>query len=98
MMTMQQIKELSDARGSYFFSPDTMEFWGTKLTRKVWQLGPDVYMFITCEGNHPDYDGVWVLRMVDFSDGEVHFSTLFVAGGYNEAHDAGDKYEIDSWN
>lgn len=98
MKTMMDIQRIATERGSYFFTPDTMEFWGTLIYHKVWDLGGDLYMFITGEPTHPDFGVAYVLRSVDFSGDDARFETHMVAGELHVVYEGGEEAHRAAWN
>lgn len=60
---MKQVKEANKANGYYFFSPDTMRFFDSKIVSK---LDYNTQCFITSEKKcFEDYTRVYAVRQVD---------------------------------
>jgi hypothetical protein len=65
-MQLEQFKALNAAKGKYWFSPDTMDFFGTRIHDWDGNTG----LFITSE-QPPHGDRRYSIRKADFETGDV---------------------------
>lgn len=62
MYSIQEIKQANKEAGQFFFSPDTMKFFASKIINQVWD-GPNGVFFITSEKNgFDDPERVYTIR------------------------------------
>lgn len=83
--SVNKIKEASRATGSYWFSPDTMRTFGTKVERTVYQ-GPGGIFFITSEDDFRRERRLWTVRKFNPENSDIDTAGVFQ--GYTSHEDA----------
>ena len=79
--TIEQIKRANGRAGGYWFDPDTMRFFSTRVMSRVFPV-PGGALFVTSD-RHPAGMGRWIRRYsVRRADGTGQISTVGDFGGY----------------
>ena len=92
-ITMGRIKELARQWGSYYFSKDTMRFFGTKLSNDI-HTGPGGIFFVQSD-RVPEARRRYKVRYVNIADEDIEIVGRFE--GYtasSEAHDVAERLSL----
>lgn len=84
--TMQEVIEANKGNGNYFFSEDTMAFFGSAIVSELITV-PDGQFFVTEEDNFDRTRRLFTVRRVS-SDGSVNTEGKFL--GFKTKQDAMD--------
>lgn len=90
--TIEDIQELNETAGYYFFSPDTMRFFESKVESDLSDFG----YFITSEKKcFQDYTRVYKVRQAayEIKNGKIEFTgdVKSIAGPFDDMSDAEEK-------
>ena len=81
MLTIAELKERNKQNGSYWFSPDSLRFWGSKIHGKV-RKG---HYFITSEDNFNRTERLFTIRSFDHN---AHIETVGKFQEYKSLNEA----------
>lgn len=75
---IEQVKQANSEHGYSYFSPETMRFFSSKVSRSAYKIGNKAY-FITSEQNKLTGDNPrkWTIRCGDLTTGIVHTVSEF---------------------
>ena len=68
---MSQIKRLNKKRGQFWFNPDTLRFFKSRLPDTAIKVGEKAY-FVSSEQNEEDDPRLYSIRVCDLQTGRVN--------------------------
>ncbi len=83
--TMADVKALNRVKGNYFFDPDTMRFWHSKVHGGL-ILGK---YFITSEDNYDRMSRLFSIRAINWTNGAID-----TVGAFQQFHTVEDAKEF----